>query len=686
MVSQYPVSADMQASPIASKSTKSRPQATSGSGEQTRTSSSKASDSQPSSFDRELQQSAKTQSSGGSEKASQSASADQSNASPDMAQSQNDASSQIAAAQGNDPSSPATVPSGALELLQRLNTAQQPNQDKVGGENPEGRKTGSAAAGTNLSSANEAQLSSNDPINDGLKASGSPAPAPVQSKATDKLASEGNKASGQNTNIGKATSRGQTIPTLTTMAPPSVDATHQNIDPNTSASYQQTASAGTDKAASATPNQPKEGDQVPADKPIEINLAKGNQSGAQINNSGAQTSDAVVGLQANQQKSGNPSLEQQGNDKIASVAISGANATANDGQEQPIKAVEGNKPEAVVKATINDGATAAPEQDQSSAGAEKAVSVQGQTSPQTANAEIVIESTKAASAAKQPSQSAPVGQSVNPGQQVVSDQQTQQSTKQDGQQASNTATELPADEAPTSDKPDVKTNALAERPNSALQAPKGDTFSKLMAQLKQANENMPQSGFGELDLASKQDSGNTAMPAAQESATVRLTGMEALTKNGALPSQASLANSQALAAQISRHAQKGETRFEIRLDPAELGKVDVRLTIGSDGQTRAHLFVERSETLDYLMRDQRVLERALQQSGLDLEKQGLEFSLMDQNSQQQFAQQFGQQEGHGDGTNFSQDTTATDQPQSSEEQSSSAGGTYLATNGVNMVV
>ncbi len=83
-----------------------------------------------------------------------------------------------------------------------------------------------------------------------------------------------------------------------------------------------------------------------------------------------------------------------------------------------------------------------------------------------------------------------------------------------------------------------------------------------------------------------------------------------------------------LAAVINDHAAKGERSFEIRLDPPELGKVDVRLHINKDGEIRAHLAVERSDTLDMMLRDSKTLERAIEQSGMKLDtNSGLSFTL-----------------------------------------------------------
>jgi flagellar hook-length control protein FliK len=82
-----------------------------------------------------------------------------------------------------------------------------------------------------------------------------------------------------------------------------------------------------------------------------------------------------------------------------------------------------------------------------------------------------------------------------------------------------------------------------------------------------------------------------------------------------------------IAFELARQVQDGNTRFQIRLDPPELGRIDVRLEINETGQVHARLTVEKAETLDLMQRDQRGLERALQQAGLDSNKTNLEFSL-----------------------------------------------------------
>ncbi len=65
--------------------------------------------------------------------------------------------------------------------------------------------------------------------------------------------------------------------------------------------------------------------------------------------------------------------------------------------------------------------------------------------------------------------------------------------------------------------------------------------------------------------------------------------------------------------------------------------------VDAAGNVNARLTVERTETLDLFQRDQRSLERALAQAGLDSSKTNLEFSL----KQNPFSQQQGNQRNDG---------------------------------------
>jgi flagellar hook-length control protein FliK len=95
-----------------------------------------------------------------------------------------------------------------------------------------------------------------------------------------------------------------------------------------------------------------------------------------------------------------------------------------------------------------------------------------------------------------------------------------------------------------------------------------------------------------------------------------------------------------VAVTIAMHAQSGKNRFEIRLDPPELGRIDVQLNVDSRGTVSSRLIVERPDTLNLLARDAPQLQRALQDAGFSTAG-GMEFSLADQGfaNRNGFAQQ-----------------------------------------------
>jgi flagellar hook-length control protein FliK len=90
------------------------------------------------------------------------------------------------------------------------------------------------------------------------------------------------------------------------------------------------------------------------------------------------------------------------------------------------------------------------------------------------------------------------------------------------------------------------------------------------------------------------------------------------------------ANMPALAVEISAKSQSGAKQFDIRLDPPELGRVEVRLSIDATGKASAHLSAEQPRTLDLLQKDAPALTRALRDAGLNVSQNGLNFSLRQQ--------------------------------------------------------
>lgn len=84
---------------------------------------------------------------------------------------------------------------------------------------------------------------------------------------------------------------------------------------------------------------------------------------------------------------------------------------------------------------------------------------------------------------------------------------------------------------------------------------------------------------------------------------------------------------QMLPVEIGMQAVRGAREFQIRLDPAELGRVDVKLHINDKGEVNATMIVERPETLQMLRRDAQTLAQAFDQAGLKQGEDSLSFSL-----------------------------------------------------------
>ena len=97
--------------------------------------------------------------------------------------------------------------------------------------------------------------------------------------------------------------------------------------------------------------------------------------------------------------------------------------------------------------------------------------------------------------------------------------------------------------------------------------------------------------------------------------------------------------------QIQRAVLSGTDKINIKLHPAHLGRVEVRLDIAADGQLSAIIMAEKPETLELLQRDIKGLEKALQQAGLDTNSNSFNFGLK-QNSAQKGDPDNGPNNGH----------------------------------------
>ncbi|MGE0533066.1 MAG: flagellar hook-length control protein FliK [Hyphomonadaceae bacterium] len=85
-----------------------------------------------------------------------------------------------------------------------------------------------------------------------------------------------------------------------------------------------------------------------------------------------------------------------------------------------------------------------------------------------------------------------------------------------------------------------------------------------------------------------------------------------------------------VAREIIRKFSGESTRFELRLDPPELGRIEVRLDVSRDHRVTAVVAADSPQALSDLARHARELEQALNNAGLELTENGLSFDLTNQ--------------------------------------------------------
>ena len=127
------------------------------------------------------------------------------------------------------------------------------------------------------------------------------------------------------------------------------------------------------------------------------------------------------------------------------------------------------------------------------------------------------------------------------------------------------------------------------------------------------------------------------------------TSLEAMRDEGARPTAERLNRDvphprEQVVVEIKQHLETGKKQFMIQLDPADLGRVEVRIDTGADGKTQIMITADNGQTLDLLQRDARSLWKSLTDLGLQLEQSAMEFQLAQDQAggqQQQEANEFG---------------------------------------------
>ena len=207
----------------------------------------------------------------------------------------------------------------------------------------------------------------------------------------------------------------------------------------------------------------------------------------------------------------------------------------------------------------------------------------------------------------------------------------------------------------------VAANGLAQSANQAANAAAAATVQNAATStptnaLTSTNGAAAQTFPGGSNWATSQNAVGAMTPMTGMSVT-DAAAMTSLVTNSALATAAHPAM-QVIATTIMASSEDGDDKdITVKLDPAELGKVQVQMKIGKDNTATAHILVEKPETYIMMQRDQHVLQRALANTGLDVNGNSLSFELA-QNGMN-FAKNNGTGNGGGTGSSASGDETGT---------------------------
>lgn len=153
------------------------------------------------------------------------------------------------------------------------------------------------------------------------------------------------------------------------------------------------------------------------------------------------------------------------------------------------------------------------------------------------------------------------------------------------------------------------TPTIAPRTNGKAAAPQNTAKDAAFTSLLDAPESAPQHQTSSAPASAAAPSTQTQHAVAEQSAA------------RATPAAHQVAR------EIVRKFDGGNTRFELRLDPPELGRVDVRLDVSRDHRVTAVIAADSPQALTELARHARDLEEMLQGAGLELSDNGLSFDL-----------------------------------------------------------
>ncbi len=206
----------------------------------------------------------------------------------------------------------------------------------------------------------------------------------------------------------------------------------------------------------------------------------------------------------------------------------------------------------------------------------------------------------------------------------------------------------------------------AQAQNQGAQGTQAGGVSKGLAQVSSvssASGNASQAGGGE-GVANAGGSNSTQQTQSQSAANQTDNAQKTFRTGHSMVEQISVKITKAILA--------GNDKITIRLRPANMGRVEVKMELSQDNHLTAIVTVDNRDTLEQLKNDSRSLQRALQEAGLQTNDGDLQFNMRGQEGQDQEAK------GTSDRLSFDDEDLATLEAEIIDQPLIAADGTVIS--------
>ena len=156
--------------------------------------------------------------------------------------------------------------------------------------------------------------------------------------------------------------------------------------------------------------------------------------------------------------------------------------------------------------------------------------------------------------------------------------------------------------------------------NQSAQAAQAGTGAKSLVQAQAMSGSTAHSGGGEGAV----QTGIGGVSGSQQTRDQNAVNQSGNTQN---PARTGRSMVEQVTVKITKAIQAGNDKITIQLRPANMGRVEVKMEVSQDNRLNVHVIVDRPETLDQLQKDSRELQRALQEAGLHVDNEDLNFNL-----------------------------------------------------------